>query len=252
MIREHRNEIVAAGDVKNPLIVEDQRVERGGVIVETDAGTIDSKISTAIARSAACDSKRRRDRARRGGHVTLARPSQLAAVTDGNDCLLRRTVPRSVPRRRFGAAIREGAPGHRRRHRKSRAEYGCRRDVLDFIQTQRGAGAGRSRRFPRQQSADDAAGRAEGIGAGSESLRIGDPLQIGVDLGLLGRVLGRPRAVRSTARARSSPSSARSRSPHSAAALSRRRVTEPLGMGVRAIDGLLTCGKGQRVGIFAG
>jgi flagellum-specific ATP synthase len=32
----------------------------------------------------------------------------------------------------------------------------------------------------------------------------------------------------------------------------RRRVTEPLGVGVRAIDGLLTVGRGQRVGIFAG
>jgi flagellum-specific ATP synthase len=32
----------------------------------------------------------------------------------------------------------------------------------------------------------------------------------------------------------------------------RRRITEPLGLGVRAIDGLLTCGKGQRVGIFSG
>lgn len=32
----------------------------------------------------------------------------------------------------------------------------------------------------------------------------------------------------------------------------RRRITEPLITGVRAIDGLLTCGKGQRVGIFAG
>ncbi len=35
-------------------------------------------------------------------------------------------------------------------------------------------------------------------------------------------------------------------------AMHRRRVTEPLGVGVRAIDGLLTVGKGQRVGIFAG
>jgi flagellum-specific ATP synthase len=35
-------------------------------------------------------------------------------------------------------------------------------------------------------------------------------------------------------------------------ALKRRRVTEPLGLGVRAVDGLLTCGKGQRVGIFSG
>lgn len=34
--------------------------------------------------------------------------------------------------------------------------------------------------------------------------------------------------------------------------LSRRRITEPLVFGLRAFDGLLTCGKGQRMGIFAG
>jgi flagellum-specific ATP synthase len=32
----------------------------------------------------------------------------------------------------------------------------------------------------------------------------------------------------------------------------RKRISEPLATGVRAIDGLLTCGKGQRVGIFSG
>ncbi|MBI2506097.1 MAG: FliI/YscN family ATPase [Candidatus Latescibacteria bacterium] len=36
------------------------------------------------------------------------------------------------------------------------------------------------------------------------------------------------------------------------APLSRRRVRQVLGTGVRAIDGLVTCGKGQRLGIFAG
>ncbi|MFA5238938.1 MAG: FliI/YscN family ATPase [Phycisphaerae bacterium] len=35
-------------------------------------------------------------------------------------------------------------------------------------------------------------------------------------------------------------------------ALSRERITEPLAVGSRAIDSLLTCGRGQRVGIFAG
>src|SRR5450755_2898787 len=35
-------------------------------------------------------------------------------------------------------------------------------------------------------------------------------------------------------------------------ALTRRRVDTPLSLGVRAIDGLLTCGRGQRIGIFAG
>ena len=35
-------------------------------------------------------------------------------------------------------------------------------------------------------------------------------------------------------------------------ALSRRRLTEPIGTGVRAVDGMVTCGMGQRMGIFAG
>jgi len=34
--------------------------------------------------------------------------------------------------------------------------------------------------------------------------------------------------------------------------LSRKRISEILATGVKAIDGLLTCGKGQRLGIFAG
>ena len=34
--------------------------------------------------------------------------------------------------------------------------------------------------------------------------------------------------------------------------LARQRITTPLQTGIRAIDGLLTCGKGQRIGIFAG
>jgi flagellum-specific ATP synthase len=34
--------------------------------------------------------------------------------------------------------------------------------------------------------------------------------------------------------------------------LSRERITRPLALGIRSIDGILTCGQGQRVGIFAG
>jgi flagellum-specific ATP synthase len=34
--------------------------------------------------------------------------------------------------------------------------------------------------------------------------------------------------------------------------LSREKITKPLALGMRSIDGLLTCGKGQRVGIFSG
>lgn len=34
--------------------------------------------------------------------------------------------------------------------------------------------------------------------------------------------------------------------------IKRKRITEPLDLGIRAINGLLTCGKGQRIGIMAG
>ena len=34
--------------------------------------------------------------------------------------------------------------------------------------------------------------------------------------------------------------------------LSRQKITKPLVLGIRSMDGLLTCGKGQRVGIFSG
>jgi len=34
--------------------------------------------------------------------------------------------------------------------------------------------------------------------------------------------------------------------------LRRQRIRTPLALGVRAIDGLLTLGEGQRVGLFAG
>jgi len=34
--------------------------------------------------------------------------------------------------------------------------------------------------------------------------------------------------------------------------LSREKITRPLALGIRSIDGLLTCGKGQRIGIFSG
>ncbi|MHB8147224.1 MAG: FliH/SctL family protein [Vulcanimicrobiaceae bacterium] len=47
-IRAHRDAIVASHDVEHLRIVEDQRVDRGGVVLETEAGTIDAKISTQL------------------------------------------------------------------------------------------------------------------------------------------------------------------------------------------------------------
>jgi flagellar assembly protein FliH len=47
-IRAHRDGIAGANDVEHLRVVEDQRVDRGGVVVETDAGTIDAKVTTQI------------------------------------------------------------------------------------------------------------------------------------------------------------------------------------------------------------
>ncbi len=45
-VREHRDHILGAGDIEHMRIIEDQRVDRGGVLVETQSGTIDAKVST--------------------------------------------------------------------------------------------------------------------------------------------------------------------------------------------------------------
>jgi len=90
-----------------------------------------------------------------------------------------------------------------------------------------------------------------GIGAGSEVVSLGKPLEIGVTDQLLGRVLdGLGRPIDGKGRLFAEKRAQITASPPDA--LTRRRITQPLAIGIRGIDGLLTCGKGQRVGIFAG
>jgi flagellum-specific ATP synthase len=94
-------------------------------------------------------------------------------------------------------------------------------------------------------------GELGGISAGSDVLALGKPLQVGLSFALLGRVidgLGRPLDGKGPI-ADAQPTEISGTPPN---ALTRRRVDTPLSLGVRAIDGLLTCGRGQRVGIFAG
>lgn len=47
-MRQHRDKLMAMNDIDNLRVIEDQRVDRGGVLIETDAGTIDAKISTQL------------------------------------------------------------------------------------------------------------------------------------------------------------------------------------------------------------
>ncbi len=90
-----------------------------------------------------------------------------------------------------------------------------------------------------------------GIRPGSPVFPLGTVFRAPVGEALLGRVLdglGRPIDGKGDLRvAQRAPT--QNGAPHP---LARRPITEPLVTGVRAIDGLLTCGKGQRMGIFAG
>ncbi|NLT50076.1 MAG: flagellar protein export ATPase FliI [Ignavibacteria bacterium] len=96
-----------------------------------------------------------------------------------------------------------------------------------------------------------ALGEVENISPSCEIIASGQSLGVSVGEGMLGRVidgLGNPidgkgeiNSVKTVNIYRDPPNP-----------LSRARIKTPLQTGVRAIDGLLTCGKGQRVGIFAG
>ncbi len=94
-------------------------------------------------------------------------------------------------------------------------------------------------------------GRLEGVAPGDRVTYSGSKLDVPVSRSMLGRVVdGRGVPIDGL-----SPIRAEVRVPADGmpvAPMRRQRITEPLGTGVRAIDTLLACGKGQRMGIFAG
>ena len=94
-------------------------------------------------------------------------------------------------------------------------------------------------------------GSMEGLQAGAIVVNTGSAMKIKVGEQLLGRVLdglGRPidnlgeinsQILQSTQAEAINP-------------LKRTRITEPLSLGIKSIDGFVTVGKGQRMGVFAG
>jgi flagellum-specific ATP synthase len=90
-----------------------------------------------------------------------------------------------------------------------------------------------------------------GIEAGCDVVATGRTVQVPVGPALLGRVLdalGNPLDDRDPPECDHFYPVAADPPP----ALSRQRIAEPLELGVRALDGTLTVGKGQRIGIFSG
>jgi len=94
-------------------------------------------------------------------------------------------------------------------------------------------------------------GSTSGISPGSQVTAAGHPLSVKVSNEILGRVLdglGQPIDSKGPVKAEAeAPLQADPPDP-----VKRPRVTEVLRVGIRAIDGLLTCGRGQRIGIFSG
>jgi len=95
-------------------------------------------------------------------------------------------------------------------------------------------------------------GPVAGIGPDSMVSPTGRPLSVQVGPGLLGRVLdglGQPCDGAGPIAGETTGWAVDRASPDP---LTRRRIHAPLSLGVRAIDGMLTVGEGQRVGLFAG
>jgi flagellum-specific ATP synthase len=94
-------------------------------------------------------------------------------------------------------------------------------------------------------------GDLQGIAPGTAVRASGHPLRVSVGDGLLGRVLdglGMPiDDCGPLASDRARPATAPPPDP-----LKRPRISQRVGLGVRALDGLVPCGLGQRLGIFAG
>ncbi|MEO6096923.1 MAG: FliI/YscN family ATPase [Fibrobacteria bacterium] len=94
-------------------------------------------------------------------------------------------------------------------------------------------------------------GQLEGLRPGMEVMATGQVFSVKVGPQLLGRVLNGlgepidgkgPMLLAETGRVNNDPPNP----------LERRRISEPMITGIRAIDGFKTIGKGQRVGLFAG
>lgn len=94
-------------------------------------------------------------------------------------------------------------------------------------------------------------GEIDGIETGCRVIASGSRLDVAVSHGLLGRILGPTgKAVDGKGEVESAlryPALANAPEPYS-----RPRITDRISTGIRAIDGLLAVGRGQRLGIFSG
>lgn len=97
-------------------------------------------------------------------------------------------------------------------------------------------------------------GELRGVSSATEVIPTGDVHKVGVGDDLLGRVvdgLGRVTKESIEEKGEFIPETSYPVFNDPPPAMSRVPISVPLSLGVRALDGLLTCGEGQRLGIFA-
>lgn len=95
-----------------------------------------------------------------------------------------------------------------------------------------------------------ASSELSGLRPGSRVFPAGEKVSIRVGNELIGRIVnehGEPLDGKGPIRGKEFPLFSSPPNP-----LQRQRICEPIDLGIRAINGLMTCGKGQRVGIMAG
>ncbi len=95
-------------------------------------------------------------------------------------------------------------------------------------------------------------GEMEGVNPGAKVIATGEKLKVEIGESMLGQILdglGKPLLAnkKSFAGLTEVPVNVQPPDP-----LSRKRIENPLSLGIKSIDGILTCGRGQRIGIFAG
>lgn len=94
-------------------------------------------------------------------------------------------------------------------------------------------------------------GDMTGIGPGSRVVASGHALQVDVSEDLLGRILdGLGNPIDELGKPNPDKKYLANNDPPNP--LFRDKIIEPIPLGIRTIDSLLTCGRGQRIGIFAG
>ncbi len=209
-------------------VVADPTVEPGGALVEVGSTTIDSQLSRALERVRA---------------VIVGQPEEVRSVSTVLDELCEPARAAARPRRYgrvdqvVGMSIEiSGVP----------AAVG---DGLLLLPDD-GPLQAEVVALRDGKSVCVALGETTGLRAGTPATAIGRPLSILVGESLLGRVLdGLGRPIDGGPPLRGLEVSVDGRPPHP---LRRGLVDEQLPLGVRVLDGLIPCGKGQRLGIFAG